>query len=647
MSDHSPTSLRSHQADLFIVLALIAVGVAIYGQTLNYPFISLDDPGYVVNNPHVTRGLTWEGWKWAWTTLAESNWHPLTWLSLMLDAQFYGLNAGGYHLTNLLLHVANTILVFCWLRTATGARWPSALTAFLFAAHPLHVESVAWVTERKDVLSAFFFLLTLLAYTRYARGGGWRYYGLALGLFAVGLTAKPMLVTLPPLLLLLDYWPLRRWEGVRWRRLLWEKVPFAVLAVASSVVTVVAQRAHAMVAISVLPIKYRAASMMLGYGSYLQKTLLPLDLGVYYPYWQKQSMVWPFVWLFVLLLVTLVVGAWRKKLPWLLVGWGWFLGMLVPVIGVVQVGGQATADRYAYLPHVGLFIAVFWTGASAWKRWPRSRAGLAALTVGIAGTCTALSYQQTGYWRDSATLFAHTIKVVQPTPRLFHLLGDALVETHQLDKAVEVYLRLRDMGASNEETTSALSTLLLRTGRWSDAIATLRPWRDRPDITADLLNNYAFALNHAGQADEALAVYRQCVTRFPDYALSHFGLAEMLATRGDLNGSAEQDAAGLTLQNDWLPALIRLAWDYAHGTDKQTLASSLGLAQRAVDLTGGRDPGSLNVLALAQAANGEWTQATATADRALDLATHLGAVPQEAAKYQARLEAYQRKELPL
>ena len=630
-----------------MVLILILTGLCIYAQTLNYPFISFDDPGYVVDNAHVNQGLTWAGWKWAWTSLERSNWHPLTWLSLMLDAQWYGLNAGGYHLTNLLLHLANTLLLFGWLRMATRALWPSALTAFFFVAHPLHVESVAWVTERKDVLSALFFFLTLLAYTRYAQSRKTLFYWLAVGLYGVGLTAKPMLVTIPPLLLLLDHWPLRRLQTVRWQRILGEKMPFLLLAGASCVVTVIAQRAEALVPLGMLPVKFRAASALLGYGTYLQKTVWPTNLGIYYPYWQGQSMVWPCVWLVALTLVTVAACLLWRKSPFLLVGWGWFLGTLVPVIGVVQVGSQAVADRYTYLPHVGLFIAVFWTGAAAWQRWSAVRLGLAVPVAGAAVACLVVSYRQTTYWRDSATLFEHTVSVVQPTPRLYHLLGDALVEAKQPEKALTVYRRLWRLRQVNDEMMVALSTLLLQKGSWSEAIDLLAPWSHRPDPSPGLLTNYAFALKRAGRDDEALAVYQRCIARYPGYAVARFGLADLFQARGDINEAAAQDAEGLALQGDWLPALIRLSWNDAHGTDPQTRESATVLAQRAVDLTRGNDLGSLNVLAFTQAVNGRWRQAVETGGKALELASRAGGGAAEAAKCRERLESYRQNRLPL
>ena len=634
------------RADLLVCLVLIATGLGIYGQTLNYPFITLDDYGYVIDNTHVNHGLTWEGWKWAWTSLEQSNWHPLTWLSLMLDAQLYGLNAGGYHLTNLLLHLTNSVLVFVWLRKATDAFWPSVLTAFFFVVHPLHVESVAWVTERKDVLSAFFFFLTLIAFLFYVQRRERRFYWLSVGLYAVGLTAKPMLITLPCLLCLLDFWPLQRIQRIRWQRLVLEKTPFFVLAVLSSVMTVIAQRAVAIVALGNLPLEHRFFSALLGYGSYLQKTFLPWNLGVYYPYWHNQLLVWPFVWLAVLTLVTAGCAFLWRKLPFLLVGWAWFLGMLVPVIGVVQVGGQAFADRYAYLPHVGLFIALSWTLAAAWDRWKAARPVVTVTVTGAALACTLLCYQQTAYWRSNATLFEHTTKVVAPSPRVYHLLADAWLEAHETQKATAVYRLLWQTGALESDKTELVGTLLLQADDWSEAIGVLDPWTKRAEATPSSLNNLAYALRKAGRDEEAVAAYRRCMERFPNYARAHFGLAELLHAQGNTGEADVQDAAGLTLQGDCVPALIRLARDRAHEADRSVQQSALSSAQRAVDLTGGRDLGGLNVLAFAQAVNGNWQQAVNTADQAVELANRAGKPAEETARTRAQLEDYQRGVLP-
>ncbi len=633
---------RSHS----IILVLLATGGCIYGQTLGFPFISFDDPGYVYENPHVLQGLTRDGWHWAWTSLERSNWHPLTWLSLMLDAQFYGLNAGGYHLTNLLLHLANTVLLFKWLRTATGAWWPSALTAFFFVAHPLHVESVAWVTERKDVLSTLFFLLTLLAYTRFAQGGRRIFYWLALAAFTVGLTAKPMLVTLPPLLLLLDYWPLQRQKTTGWGWLLLEKIPFFALMAASCVVTVLAQRGSAMVPLGALSPAHRLASAALGYGTYLQKTVWPVRLAIYYPYWRSESLWWPVLWGVILAAVSVGVFTWRRSLPFLLVGWCWFLGTLVPVIGVVQVGGQAVADRYAYLPHIGLFIALFWTGAAIWQRWPASRPGMAGAAAAAATACVLLSCWQTALWCNSLSLFQHAARIAPPSTRLFHLLGDALLDAGRSSDAEAAYLQALRLNPANSDVVPSLSALLLRDGNFTKVVGVLAPWRADPTASADILNDLALALTKTGRTDEGIAVYRRCQELHPDFAMAHFGLADVLRAKGDATGSTAEDQAGLVLRDDWLPALTRLAWSYARSDDPQQHAAALALARRAVEVSGGHDITSLSALAMASAASGQWPDAVNAGGAALDLVTRSGAPAGAADVCRERLEWYRRRQLP-
>ena len=642
----SSLKLSPRTGDALIVLVLLAAGLGIYGQTLHFPFILFDDPGYVYANPHVRQGLTWDGWDWAWTSLDRSNWHPLTWLSLMLDAQFYGLNAGGFHLTNLLLHLANAVLLFVWLRGATGARWPSALTAFFFVAHPLHVESVAWVTERKDVLSTLFFLLTLLAYTRYARSRERASYWAALALFAVGLTAKPMLVTLPPLLLLLDYWPLQRGKTIPWSRLLLEKTPFLVLGAVSCVVTVLAQRGSAIVPLGALPPAYRLASAALGYGTYLQKTFWPVRLGVYYPYWRAESLWWPVAWAAALAAISAAVFAARRRLPFVLVGWSWFLGALVPVIGVVQVGGQAVADRYTYLPHIGGFIALFWTAAAAWQRWPAIRPGLVGIAAAAAVACVALSNRQAALWHDSLTLFRHTARIAPPSTRLFHLLGDAFLEAGRPADAEAAYLQAQRLNPANADVVPGLSALLLQEGRYAQVIAVLDRWRADPGADADILNDLALALAKTGRTDEAVAVYRRCQALHPDFAMAHFGLADVLRARGDAGGSVAEDQAGLMLRDDWLPALNRLAWGYAQTDDPQTQAVAVALARRSVEVSGGRDIASLNALALANAASGRWAEAVDAAGAAYALAARPDAPTGAADICRDRLGFYRRGQIP-
>jgi len=363
---------------------LVTLAILPYLRTLGHDFVCYDDIFYVVENPHVGPGVTIPGIVWAFTTFSGGNWHPVTWLSHMLDTSMWGLKPAGHHFTNLILHAANTFLLFVVFTRMTGALWRSALVAALFAVHPLHVESVAWVAERKDVLSTFFGLLAIWAYLKYARDASVKYYLLMLGLFGLGLMAKPMLVSLPCLLLLLDIWPLRRWK--LWRiddqatvafepkattGLLLEKLPVVVLSAIFSIIAFASQSyARAITAGEMLPLSSRMANAIVGYHLYLDKLFVPIKLAVFYPfpgYWRLTVVA---VSAFLLLVITLVAIFYRRHYPWLLVGWLWFVVTLIPVIGLIQVGWQSTADRYTYIPSIGIFVMAGWS-------IPRSHTSLA------------------------------------------------------------------------------------------------------------------------------------------------------------------------------------------------------------------------------------------------------------------------------
>src|SRR5512137_1188305 len=359
---------------LLICLGLTVLVVGVYWPVGWFEFTNLDDPVYVTDNPHVRAGLTWAGVQWALGSWEAEFWHPLTWLTHMADVELYGLKAGGHHMTNLLLHLANTLLVFVAFRRLTGAVWRSGLLAGGFGVHPLHVETVAWVADRKDVLSAVFWWLTVWGYARYVEaskagsGKGWRWYGLGLVFFTLGLLSKPMVVTLPFVLLLLDVWPLRRWELSTRRtqlavlgRLVWEKVPYWVVTVGGSVLAyVVQERGGGLVSVAQLTVWERVSNAVVSYVRYLGKTVWPSHLAVYYPH----PGTWPLGVVLgsglVLVAITGLVVIWRRTRPYMAVGWLWYLGTLVPVIGLVQIGGQAMADRYTYVPLIGVFIALAW-----------------------------------------------------------------------------------------------------------------------------------------------------------------------------------------------------------------------------------------------------------------------------------------------
>ena len=440
--------VRSLSWERLIPPLLAALTFLAFCQVGEYDFINYDDATYVYKNPHLEAGLSSAGIAWSFTTLYFANWHPLTWLSYLLDHELFGLKPGGFHLTNLILHVVATTLLFAGLRRLTGAVWRSALVAALFAWHPLHVESVAWVAERKDVLSGTFWMLTLWAYAAYAaRPSAWRYMGVAASL-ALGLMAKPMLVTLPFVLLLLDYWPLCRFadadspacvERSRARQLLLEKLPLLVLVAASSWITIVAQ-GGAVAKVNELPLALRAGNALLAYVAYIGKTVWPQGLAVFYPHPGTA------------LSTNLVLGAsallagasfcavrFRARRPYLTVGWLWYVGTLVPVIGLVQVGAQAMADRYTYIPLVGLFIAGVWGGAELLERCRVPRLWRGAGAVAVLGALFFATWLQVTHWRGSLALFEHAVRVTDENAIAHFNLAAAHMKRGHVDKAAVHY----------------------------------------------------------------------------------------------------------------------------------------------------------------------------------------------------------------
>jgi tetratricopeptide (TPR) repeat protein len=486
-----------------VAVALFVGAAALYARSLPYPFVNLDDPHYVFANPHITGGLTAANVGWAFTTGEQANWHPLTWLSLQLDSTLWGGDApAGFRATNVLLHAANAVLLFLFLDRATGAVGRSAVVAALWAAHPLHVESVVWISERKDVLSQFFALLSLIAYVRYAERPTAGRYLLVAGLLALGLMAKPMLVTLPCVFLLLDHWPLRR--GLR----VVEKLPLFALAAASSVATLVVQdQGGAVGSLERLGPADRLANAVAGYGQYLRQTVWPADLAIIYPF-VPRSLADPEVWAaaVVLAFVTAWVVHARRRYPYLVVGLLWFLGTLVPVIGVVQVGSQARADRYTYLPHVGLFVAGVWGAADLLKRSPRAQVAAAAVAVAAAaGAC----WVQVGHWRTDLSLWDHAITATGPDNPLARLnRGQIVARTGGPAAALDDAGAAVRLAPGNAAARRFLGGVLAELGDFNHAARHLeQAVRLRPD---DAEGRVALAnvLVMAGRATEAAPHFR-------------------------------------------------------------------------------------------------------------------------------------------
>ena len=443
--------LASSRGKWLLAGALLVGTVLLYARVAGHPYLFFDDNRYVTENLTVQAGLTWRGVVWAFTTLHASNWHPLTWLSHMLDVEVFGLNPGAHHMVNVVLHGVDAALLFLVLARMTGAPGRSAFVAALFAVHPTHVESVAWVAERKDVLSTLLGLLALAAYDASARRGGLGRYLGVVGCFALSLLAKPMWVTFPFLLLLLDVWPLQRWEKSpipadpeppavpRWSlaRLVLEKIPLLALSAASSVVTVVAQHQGGAVTGLELGLGARVGNAAVSYLRYVGKTVWPWPLAVFYPHPSDGLPAWQAVGGVALIVILSAGAVWAsRRMPWLALGWFWFLGTLVPVIGVLQVGAQAMADRYTYLPTIGLYVIVAWAGAAAARRWKRvSIAKGAAIATVVA--LAVVSWVQLDYWSDHVKLFRHALAVEPPSGIAHGVLSDGLRRAGKLDEALE------------------------------------------------------------------------------------------------------------------------------------------------------------------------------------------------------------------
>jgi hypothetical protein len=425
----------------FVTAVLVFGCILIYFQVREFQFVNFDDNNYVYNNPHVTGGLNRENVRWAFSAFFAANWHPLTWLSHQLDATLFGLDAGSHHLVNALVHTINSVLLFFLLRKLTGSTWKRAIVAAIFAFHPAHVESVAWVSERKDVLSTLFGLLCIWFYDDYARAKNrTRNYVLMLVCFVLSLLAKPMMVTLPFVLLLLDLWPLNRIEKLQWnqiRPLLIEKVPLFALVIGSCVMTFLAQRAGgAVMALDYLPISSRVINAIIAYTQYIGMLFYPLNLGGWYPYKEEGYPLWQIAGSVALLIAisTFAVLSFRRR-KFLLVGWLWFLGMLVPVIGLVQVGRQSHADRYTYLPFIGLSIAVVWLAAAALEKWKINKDLITAGVFIILIAMGLLCFRQVSYWRDNESFYRQTLAVTEKNYLFEQNYCQYLIESDRLDEA--------------------------------------------------------------------------------------------------------------------------------------------------------------------------------------------------------------------
>ena len=631
----------------FACLVLIAITWLVFGQTLGHDFINFDDHVYVYENPQITRGLTVDGLIGAFTHTHARNWHPLTTISHMLDCQLYGLKAGGHHFTNVLLHTIAVALLFLVLRQMTGALWQSAFAAGVFAIHPLHVESVAWVAERKDVLSAVFFMLTLLAYVRYARAPSSGGYLAVAVFFALGLMSKPMLVTLPFVLLLLDYWPLERFhksvsstsksKAAPWldrqsipQRLFVEKIPLFVLSVFSCIATLLAQREGAG-AIAQLPLMWRLNNAFVSYVAYIWEMFWPARLAVFYPHPNNRLAFWQIILAIVFLVaVSLCAILLRKERPYILTGWFWYVGMLVPVIGFLQVGEQAHADRYTYLPQIGLYVLIVWAIADLIESWRALRpffAVAAPMTIAALGWCALI---QTSHWKNSETLWSQALAVTSDNDVAHNNLGFLLLRRGEFDRAVSHFqtaLNIRSSSAESHYDLGAalihnnLGNALARKGLPHDAIPRYEEAiKLRPDY-ADAHYNFGSVLFQEGRIDEAIEHWQKALAIQPRDAGVHTGLGNAFLKKGSVTQAIVEYENALQIAPQDPLAGNNLAWVLTTSSDGSIRdgAKAVVLAEQAVQLSGGRDPNYLRTLAAAYAESGRFTEASAAAERALEI----------------------------
>ncbi len=612
-------SIAPHRATcrwltLGVCIVLVSLTWAVFGQTLRHDFVNYDDPSYVYQNTRITSGFSLPNVVWAFTHIHSENWHPLTTITHMLDCQLYGLKAGWHHFTNVLLHTVAVVLLFLALHRMTGALWRSAFVAALFAIHPLHVESVAWIAERKDVLSGAFFMLTLLAYFHYTRAPSIGRYLILAVVVALGLMSKPMLVTLPFVLLLLDYWPLGRFQarraggGRQLSQLIVEKIPLIALSAVSSIVTFLAQRG-AIGWTEQLPVSVRISNAIVTYVVYVRQMLWPAELAVFYPHPEHRLSTWE-VGLSLVVVVGLTIATFvlRKRAPYLIVGWLWYLGMLVPVIGLVQVGWQGHADRYTYLPQIGLYMAITWTVADLTVSWRFQRTVLSAVAALLVAVLSWRASVQASYWRDSETLFTHALAVTTNNDVALNNLGIIFLDQGQLDEAISKLQAAIDLRPENGPAQDNLAKALLRKGRLPEAMVHYRKFLEIEPGNVEARNTLGTALIQQGRVSEAIAQWQEVMAIQPD------------------NGNAASN----------------LAWVFATCPEDSIRdgARAVELAEKAMRLSGGKIPMVFRVLAAAYAENGRFSDAIDTAQRGGALANRAGN-PALASELEKNIALYQ------
>jgi tetratricopeptide (TPR) repeat protein len=530
---------------VLVYSVIILTTLSVYLPVKDFDFVVYDDYDYVFDNPRVKEGLTFKNVLWSLIATKVSNWHPLTWISHMTDIQIFGMNAGGHHLTSVGFHILNTVLLLVWLNAMTGEFWKSSFVAALFAIHPLHVESVAWIAERKDVLSTFFCFLTLLFYTLYCQKKNRQQYLLSLFFFICALMAKPMVVTLPFVFLILDYWPLKRYPEVFSKdipvqdlrvigRLLVEKVPFVMFSLLSCLKTLTVQ--HSTVAsIDLFPLIPRTANSIISYSEYISKMVFPFPLAVLYPY-PRIIFLWKVIAsLFIVLSISFLVIRRLRRSPWLAVGWFWYIGTLVPVIGLVQVGVQGYADRYTYIPLIGLFIMIAWQVPEMVQSWKHKTIALSVSAAGILSVLCVLTSLQIRHWENSITLFEHALKSTSENYVAHHNLGFSLAERGNFDEAISHYNKAIQIFPFFADSHNNLGFISSKRGNFQEAIL---HFQNAIEYNPNNVQSYYFLANlyfELKQIDNAIIYYSKALEIRPDYVevINNLGISLALIGKSD------------------------------------------------------------------------------------------------------------------
>jgi tetratricopeptide (TPR) repeat protein len=578
---------RAYFRKPLVCVLLIACTVVVYAPTLQHGFINYDDDLYLTDNPRVAGGLSPDHIGWAFTTTHAYNWHPLTWISHQIDASLFGLHPAGHHASNVALHALNSVLLFLLLNALTGAPLKSVVVAALFALHPLNVQSVAWLAERKNVLSTLFWLSSLWAYAHYALKRSSSGYMLSLLFFLFGLLAKPMLVTLPFTLLLFDYWPLRRWRSapaavndtaVSLPGLLTEKIPFFLLSAGSCIVTFFVQSSTGAVrSLETLPIASRLWNAAVAYVAYLLKMLWPVRFSVFYPY-QETSYFQGSLAVFALTLITVLVVRYARRLPYLPTGWFWYLGTLVPVIGIVQVGSQRMADRYAYIPLIGIFILVAWGAGELMKKAKWLKPVGVASAIAAVGLLMVISRHEVSHWRDSVTLFSRALEVDPDNQTAFYQLAKAHEALEDTPRAMGYYDRLLALNPEHLNGLTAKGALCAAQGDDATARSLFERAIAADDEYAPGHNNFGVMLLRKGDTDGAMRHFRKAIASNPDYANPHVNIADVLSQKGEAARAALHYREAVRIEPDNPVFHYKLGRLLGKTGDTKTAASHLSEA---------------------------------------------------------------------